>query len=121
MPNVVHFEICVDDLQAAVQFYSAVFGWRIEKSEDGEYWSITTGDEIDPGITGGLVGRIDELNPTINTIEVPSLNEFAKRITLAGGQVVTPRIAIAGLGYMQYCKDLEGNAFGIMEYDETVK
>jgi uncharacterized protein len=120
MPNVIHFEICVDDLEAASSFYSNVFGWAIEPSEDGsDYWYITTGDEDDPGIPGGLRSRFDEQNPTINTIEVPSLDSFAKKITEEGGKVLAPKISIPGEGYVQYCHDLEGNVFGIMEFDES--
>jgi predicted enzyme related to lactoylglutathione lyase len=120
MPNVIHFEICVDDLERAVRFYTEVFGWTIEKAEDNsDYWFITTGNDEDPGISGGLTSRFDEWNPTINTIEVPSLNSFAKKITEAGGKVLAPKISIAGTGYVQYCQDVEGNTFGIMEIDES--
>jgi uncharacterized protein len=120
MTNVIHFEIGVDDLEGAVSFYSKIFGWKIEKADDGlDYWYITTGDEEDPGITGGLVHRFDEWNPTINTIKVPSLNSCAKKITELGGKVLGPKVSISGLGYVQYCQDCEGNTFGIMEYDES--
>jgi predicted enzyme related to lactoylglutathione lyase len=122
MGNVIHFEIGVRDLSVAATFYSKVFGWRIEKAEDGSgYLYITTGSEEDPGISGGLVSRFDEWNPTINTIEVPSLNSCARQITEAGGKVLAPKFAIPGSGYVQYCHDPEGNAFGIMEYDETAE
>jgi predicted enzyme related to lactoylglutathione lyase len=122
MPNVIHFEICADDLQRAVSFYSNVFGWKIEKPEGSEdYWVITTGSEEDPGITGGVVNRLDEWDSTINTIDVPSLDGFAKRITEAGGKVLAPKISIAGTGYVQYCQDSEGNTFGIMEFDESAQ
>jgi predicted enzyme related to lactoylglutathione lyase len=120
MPNIIHFEIGVDDLEAAASFYSKVFGWEIVKAEDNSgYWFITTGDDSDPGITGALTSRYDELNPTINTIDVPSLDSFAKKITEAGGKVLAPKISVPGMGYVQYCQDLEGNTFGIMEFDES--
>jgi predicted enzyme related to lactoylglutathione lyase len=122
MPNVIHFEIGVDDLEGAVSFYSKVFDWRIEKAEDNsDYWYITTGDEDDPGITGGLGSRFDEWNPTVNTIEVPSLDICAQKIAAASGKVLAPKFPIPGMGYMQYCHDPEGNAFGIMEYDESAQ
>ena len=122
MPNVIHFEICVDDLAQAVSFYSKVFGWQIEKAEgSGDYWAITTGGEEDPGMTGGLIRRRDEWDSTINTIEVASLDVFAKRITEAGGKVLAPKTPIAGSGYFQYCRDMEGNTFGIFEFDESAE
>jgi predicted enzyme related to lactoylglutathione lyase len=99
-----------------------VFDWKIKKAEDGsDYWYITTGDENDAGISGALMNRFDEWNPTINTIEVPSLNDCARQITEAGGKVLAPKMPIPGSGYVQYCQDPEGNAFGIMEYDESAE
>jgi uncharacterized protein len=121
MANVIHFEICVDDLQEAADFYSNVFGWKIERADGSDYWFITTGSEEDPGITGGLMNRLDDWNPTVNTIEVQSVDSVARRITRAGGKVLAPKISIAGTGYVQYCQDLEGNIFGIMEFDESAE
>lgn len=118
MANVNYFEIGVDDLDAAVGFYSKIFGWTIEKADDGsDYWYITTGDEEDPGIAGGLTNRFDEWNPTINHISVPSLDSCARQITEAGGKVLTTKTPFPG-GFYQYCQDPEGNVFAIAEYDD---
>lgn len=121
MPNVIHFEIHADDLQRAVSFYSKVFSWKIEKAEAEDYWKINTGSEEDPGITGFVVSRLDEWDSIINTIDVPSLDGFAKRITESGGKVLAPKIPITGKGYIQYCQDSEGNTFGLMEFDESAQ
>ena len=118
MPKVVFFEICVDDREAAAAFYSQVFGWDIEADDDGEEWTIATGDE-DDGIPGALTSRLDDWNPTINTIDVTSIDETARAIAEAGGKVVAPQVEVAGVGFVQYCRDPEGNAFAIMEYDES--
>jgi predicted enzyme related to lactoylglutathione lyase len=119
--NVVHFEIGVDDLRAAAQFYGTVFDWSIDPAEDGsEYWTIRTGTE-DEGIDGGIGPRVDELNPTVMTIEVPSIDASAKMIFELGGKVRPPKLAIPGEGYVQYCHDPEGNAFAILEYDESAQ
>ena len=120
--NVVHFEICIDDMESAASFYSNVFGWEIKRVEDGsDYWPIGVGEETEKGIPGGLSRRFDELNSTINTIEVPSLDSYAKKITENGGKVLAPKVAIPGEGYVQYCHDLEGNTFGIMESDKSAQ
>lgn len=122
MPNVVFFEICVDNLDAAASFYSRVFGWNIEQGDpDSDGWLITTGDDDDPGIPGALSSRYDELNTTVCTIEVPSAVEYARKITEAGGKVVAPQMTIPGEGVVQYCEDLEGNAFAIVEYVEETE
>lgn len=36
--------------------------------------------------------------------------------TLAG---VLPKMPIKGVGWLAYCKDLDGNIFGMMEVDEN--
>jgi len=122
MPNVVHFEICVGDLGAAANFYSSVFGWKMEEVYPGSnYLYVTTGEEDDPGISGGLTNRIDDYNTTINTIEVPSVDLFARKVVEAGGRIYAPKIPIPRVGYVQYCYDIEGNAFGILEYDDLAQ
>jgi len=79
-----------------------------------DYWLVTTGPDNQPGINGAIMTR-ESQKITVNTIEVTSVNEFAKKITEAGGKTVTPKTAISGVGYFCYCVDTEGNAFGIME------
>ena len=121
MPNLVFFEICVDDLDAAASFYSRVFGWDIEQGDPENGCLITTGDEDDPGVPGALSTRYDELSSTVCTIEVPSVAEYASKITEAGGRVAAPQIEIPGEGFLQYCEDHEGNAFAIVEYVEEAE
>jgi uncharacterized protein len=121
MGHVVHFEIGVDDLPAAASFYATIFDWQIDPAEDGsDYWVITTGTD-EGGIDGGIGPRVDELNPTVMTIEVPSIDASAKKIFELGGKVRPPKFAIPGEGYVQYCHDPEGNAFAILEYDESAQ
>jgi predicted enzyme related to lactoylglutathione lyase len=122
MPNLVYFEIGADNIEAAATFYSKVFDWKIEKAEDGsDYWYISTGDneDDDPGVPGGLAARQDQLNPTVNTIEVKSIDHCARKIAENGGKVLSPKIVISGVGHLQYCHDPEGNRFGIMEYYQS--
>lgn len=69
-------------------------------------------------MTGGLMERADSLDSTVLTFEVDSLDDFARKITEAGGKIVTPKMTIAGLGDIQYCRDPEGNSFGIVEYQK---
>jgi predicted enzyme related to lactoylglutathione lyase len=59
--------------------------------------------------------RQNPSSTTVNTLEVPSIDEFSSRITEAGGKVITPKQQIPGIGYFCYCQDSEGNTFGIIE------
>ena len=119
MPRVTHFEISADEPERAVKFYNDVFNWQIDKWEGPiDYWLATTGSEAEPGIDGAIMDR----NPNqavINTIDVPSLDDFIEKVTDAGGRIVSEKMAVPGVGYAAYFADTEGNVFGLMEEDES--
>ena len=122
MSGVIHFELPVDQPDRAVKFYTEVFGWKIEKCEGPmDYWLIATGSEDEPGIGGALTLRSDLSAGTVNTIDVPSVDEAAAKVAAAGGKVVAPKMAIPGVGYLAYCQDTEGNTFGVMQGDPSAK
>ena len=119
MQRVVHFEIIAEQPERALQFYTQVFGWNVQKWEGSEdYWLLTTGEEDAPGINGGVARSKDTNMPacTVNSIAVPSVDEFADKISQHGGKVVVPKMAVPGVGYLAYCQDTEGITFGIIEF-----
>ncbi len=122
MPRVIHFEIPAEDADRAVAFYTKAFGWKISKwGGPANYWLITTGEDKEPGINGAITEKSETVPATTNTISVPSFDDAVKKITVAGGKILTPKMAVPGVGYMAYCKDTEGNAFGIMQLDASAK
>jgi len=120
MPRVIHFEIPADNTPRAVQFYKAVFGWEIEKTQmPMEYYLATTGKEGTMGINGAIMERKGATSKTIvNTIDVPNFDEYAAKVTQAGGKLMTKKDMIPGIGWFCYCSDTEGNLFGILEPTE---
>jgi predicted enzyme related to lactoylglutathione lyase len=119
--RVIHFEINADDPKRAVEFYEKVFGWKIGKwGGPAAYWLISTGDEKQPGINGAIMERMDKAT-TINTIDVPSIDEYVKKVVKAGGKQVSKKNTIPGIGYFAYCTDTEGNIFGIMQPNPEAK
>ncbi len=72
MGRLVHFEIHVDDMERAKNFYGEVFGWRFEDWSEYAgmpYFGAVTGDENEPGINGALMKRQSpppELNQPLN-------------------------------------------------------
>ena len=122
MPRVVHFEIDAKKPDRAVSFYEKVFDWKIEKWKGpADYWLITTGNAKEPGIDGGLSKRTEDKPSTVNTIDVPSVDKFAKKILENGGKIVRPKMAVPGVGWMVYFEDPEGNVWGLMESDESAR
>jgi predicted enzyme related to lactoylglutathione lyase len=121
MPRVVHFEISIDNPERAKKFYENVFGWKIEKWGPIDYWLIITGDKSEAGIDGALKKREKPQESTINTISVPSIDEFIEKVKQNGGQVLMPKMTIPGIGYNTYCNDTEGNVFGIIQEDSSAK
>ena len=127
MPRVVHFEIHAEDPERAVEFYRGVFGWELVKWEGPQdYWLITTGPDDEPGINGGLMRRQGEINGQaviayVCTVDVPSVDEYVEKVTQGGGNVAVPKMAVHGVGWLAYCKDTEGNLFGLMAADPDAK
>ena len=116
MPRVVQFEISADKPKRAVKFYKKVFGWDISPWEGPmEYWLVNTGDKRNGGIDGAIMKRTVPGMMVLNTISVPSLDDYSKKVENAGGKMITPKVAMAGLGYFAYFRDTEGNILGLME------
>ena len=121
MPRVIHFEISADEPERALAFYASVFGWDIQKWNGPEdYWLVTTGPNDKPGINGGIFKRQGPVN-YVNSIDVPSVDEYAEKILEHGGKVVLPKRAIPGVGYLVYVQDTEGNVFGLHQEDRSAK
>lgn len=59
--------------------------------------------------------RTDHKQAVINTISVDKWESGAEAVKTAGGKVLQEKTAVPGQGYFAYCKDTEGNIFGIFE------
>jgi predicted enzyme related to lactoylglutathione lyase len=123
MPRPVHFEFAADDPDSLAKFYEEALDWKVQKWEGPiDYWLFMTGEEGETGIDGGMMKRNEETPPgTINTVDVPNLDEYIAKAEAAGGKVAVPRMAVPGVGWMCYILDPEGNMFGMMESDENAK
>jgi predicted enzyme related to lactoylglutathione lyase len=122
MPRVVHFEINADDPERAVQFYKNVFDWKVEKWDGPvDYWLVTTGDKSEPGIDGAIARRTESAEAMVNTVDVPSIDRCVAKVKENGGSVIVPKMPVPGVGWLAYCKDTEGNTFGMMQADTNAR
>jgi uncharacterized protein len=119
--TVIHFEIPANDTVKIIKFYSALFGWKIEKLPTMEYYSVTTmpmdekGNPLRPGVNGGIYKKEQPQQQAVNYIWVESVEEYSKKVTALGGQIIVPKMEVQGMGWFALGKDLEGNVFGIFE------
>jgi len=136
MNRIVHFEIHASDPERAAKFYEESFGWKIEEwvmpdvqiKDENRYWLVTTGPDKEPGINGGLMFRRGHkpaeeqpFNAYVCTIGVARLGESVDKVLKAGGSISVPKMAVKGIGWLAYCKDTEGNVFGMKQSDEKAK
>ena len=124
MNRVTHFEIYTDAPKKVQPFYQDVFGWKFQNFGGGpiEYWLITTGDDKNPGINGGMTRPRKGQSPgTINTVAVKSLDRTIKKVEQRGGKICVPKMAIPKVGWLAYAEDPAGNILGIIEPDEKAK
>ena len=134
MNRIVHFEIQAGNPEKAAKFYKDVFGWEINEwivpgvqmKDENRYWLVTTGPETEPGINGGLLFRRgpapiegQPVNAFVCTVGVADLDESFEKALKAGGSVALPKMAVKDIGWLAYCKDTEGNIFGMMQEDKN--
>ena len=115
-----YIEFSATDIPATKAFYSSVFGWKFtDWGGPFTYLLATTGDKTDIGIDGAIMDRTEHGQGVINTISVDKWESGADAVKKAGGQVLMEKTSVPGQGYFAYCKDTEGNVFGIFENDPT--
>jgi len=122
MPRLVHFEMNVKDVHKTIAFYEDCFGWKFQKWDGPmDYWLIMTGDEKEPGIDGGLGYEEEGFPKVVNTIDVDNIDDVIKKIESNQGEIVRPKHAVPGVGWLAYFKDSEGVVSGIMQNDANAK
>ena len=124
MDKVVHFEIPADDLGRAKEFYSRVFGWKIEKAPvpGVDYYMVYT-TEVDPrhmpktpgAINGGMTARVTPGETPVIVVNVKSVDQALEMVKKAGGKVAMPKIDMANMGFSARVSDTEGNVIGVWE------
>jgi len=113
-------QLGVDDLDTAVAFYRALFGWEVERDGPaaGGYVNCTVGGRQ----VAGIGSRMDEGRPTawITYLAADDVDEVAGRITAAGGRVLIEPFDVMDLGRMTVALDPMGAAFGVWRSREHI-
>jgi predicted enzyme related to lactoylglutathione lyase len=120
-PNIVWFEIPVDQPKRAQKFYKGMFGWKINPFGDrSDYWHMDTGG-ADNTPDGGMITRKHETQPITNYFGVASVWKGMAKVKKLGGTVCMPKTAVPMMGYFAICRDTEGNEFALWEYNPKAK
>ncbi len=123
MDKVVHFHIPVDDTTRAKKFYKNIFGWEIKETGMGRDYQLATTTPTDeegmPKEPGGINGALylresPEEVPNI-VINVPSIDDYLKKVEKAGGKIVWQKESVGDFGFYALVEDTEGNVIGLWQ------
>src|ERR1700712_572633 len=109
---VAHFAINSDDVNAARDFYAAVFSWRFESWGPPGFFHIRRDDGSAPGSIGALQQRRELLPGTPQhgfecTVAVPDVQATLTAVQEAGGRVLMEPVIIPGVGELAFFADLD--------------
>ncbi len=117
--NVVHIEIPTDDLARAKKFYSELFGWNLQDAPGYPDYPMVAANGSGPGIA--LMRRQGATNTLVDYFGVESVDACVEKVQKLGGVVVTPKMAVAGMGWFAQFLDTEGNLFAVFQNDTSAK
>ena len=121
MNSVVYFEIPVDELERAEEFYSRAFGWTMRRMQELDYTAIMTSsqeEELPPkrgSINGGMQKRAKGVVHPVITIRVESIDSSLQKIEELGGKIFIPKAKVSDMGFSAYFHDSEGNVLGLWQ------
>lgn len=107
-------ELTTSDPDAALAFYSEVFGWqamsRMDMDEAGLYRMFGRGAHP----LGGIYNAPPEM-PTawLVYVHVPDVNAAVEKVTELGGQVLNGPVEVPGGDFIAQCLDPQGIAFAV--------
>ena len=112
MPNpVVHFEIQSNRAGELQEFYSKLFGWKIDASNPMSYGIVDTESE---GISGGI-GPAMGSNRVTFYAQVDDLQKTLDSVESMGGKTLMPPTDIPDMVTFALFSDPKGNVIGIVK------
>lgn len=115
MPHV-KFEIPADDLKRASVFYKEALGWETMDLPFNYVVIDTDGKPVDPmNSSGGISPRNDFVKAPVLIVSVDSIDETAKKVVVAGGEILNDKQKVGDFGSSMYIKDTEGSVLCLWE------
>jgi hypothetical protein len=107
---IVHVEIPVTDLNRARTFYSKLFGWSVDITEDANYAVFDTGRPPNGGFSRIL--KAGESGILLHIL-VDDIDKKLKEIERAGGKTIREKREIPQIGWYAAFEDPFGNTLAI--------
>ena len=105
------------DPERATEFYSELFGWRVEATEGTEtpYWGIYLGDRLN----AACCCRPSAPPHWLVYFGIEDVDAVAEKIGAAGGTLLVPKMQVPG-GEIIVAQDPQGAVFGVFagRFDE---
>jgi hypothetical protein len=115
------FELMTDNVDAAKEFYTRLFGWELEKQsmeQGGDYWVVKMNGE---GI-GGMMQKPPEAAQSPNYwatyVTVESVETTVATAKAVGGTVLVPPTDIPNVGRFCVIMDPQGAVISAIRYLE---
>jgi predicted enzyme related to lactoylglutathione lyase len=110
-PAVVHWEVQAKDPVRQQEFFSSLFGWKIDANNPMSYGMVSGAGKDTIG--GGIGGTQDSPRVTVY-VHVSDITQTLERAESLGAPTVMPRTDI-GPVIMGLFRDPEGNVIGLIE------
>ncbi|AZS83810.1 VOC family protein [Streptomyces griseoviridis] len=108
-------DVTSTDLDGALSFYGALFGWRFQSAgpDAGGYGFL----QLDGRTAAGAMGTTPEQGPPAWTVyfQSPDAEATAKAAEEAHGRVLAPPMDVMGQGHLAVLADQAGVPFGIWQ------
>jgi predicted enzyme related to lactoylglutathione lyase len=102
-------DLATSDAPAAREFYSKVFGWKIEVNPDPQYGGYGMANVGDKRVAG-IAPKMSPDAPTAWSIYIGTddADDLAKKVQAAGGKVIAPPFDVGDQGRMAVFQDPTG-------------
>jgi uncharacterized protein len=108
--TITHIEIPAPDLSKAIDFYSAIFNWKITIAVENSYAFFRVGDTNTGGGLDASLKPAEEKQGCQIVVDVEDIEQTLKKIRQAGGTVTKPKTEIdSGHGFYACFRDPNGN------------
>ncbi len=114
---VTHFEVNAKDAARVREFFSNLFGWKIEIDPNMNYGMVDTG--VKRGINGGIGQATGQNSSVTFYVQVEDVQAHIDKATSLGGSVIMPLTEVPGVVTMAQIADPEGNVIGLVKGPQT--